>query len=264
MPAVFESPATRRIGGRHSLPYGFARCSAAISVGRRRSTHERVHRSLERIADTGLLEPGESPASVLFAELESEAAAAEFFGDDQRRRAASKRVDDELPFLGAGADDASQELLRHLAAMKAGPLLERPRHSREIPRVLPLGEAVAQVLWTQDPRVVGQSPAGISPRVGIHELPGRGNAVLRVVLPKGETFRILDEVEQMGMRAAELMRAIDAERVIPDDPTAAMKADLLTLQLQLGGEFIADRQPERARRLQPRWTGSIQLRHQSR
>ena len=51
----------------------------------------------------------------------------------------------------------------------------------------------------------------------------------------------------MDVRAGELLRAVDAERVVPDDPAAGRKADLvLGVDLQLGGVFVADRQPESA------------------
>ena len=67
---------------------------------------------------------------------------------------------------------------------------------------------------------------------------------------KVNCLRILDEIEQVGVRAAELVFAVHAERVVPDDPTAGVEADLLAEQLQLGGILVADGQPERARRLE--------------
>src|SRR5262249_50850999 len=50
--------------------------------------------------------------------------------------------------------------------------------------------------------------------------------------------------------------AIDAKRVVPDDPTANVEAELLRLDLQFGGIFVADREPERAIRLQDSMDGA--------
>ena len=65
----------------------------------------------------------------------------------------------------------------------------------------------------------GSRPVGVRPAVAVDQLPGRGHADRLGV--ERELLRVLDEVEQVGVRAAELVLAVHAERVVPDDPTAA-------------------------------------------
>ncbi len=69
--------------------------------------------------------------------------------------------------------------------------------------------------------------------------------VVQIVAAKGETFRVFHKVKQVRVRAGELVRAVHAKRVIPNHPTAAVKASALSLQLELGGILVANRQPER-------------------
>ena len=48
------------------------------------------------------------------------------------------------------------------------------------------------------------------------------------------------------MRAREVRLAVDAERVVPDDPATAGESDFaLHAYFEFGGIFIADREPER-------------------
>src|SRR5262249_12436287 len=55
----------------------------------------------------------------------------------------------------------------------------------------------------------------------------------------------------MRVATTELLGAVNAERVIPDDPAATGKAEfLLKNELQFRGIFVADRQPERPCRLE--------------
>jgi hypothetical protein len=54
----------------------------------------------------------------------------------------------------------------------------------------------------------------------------------------------------MGVRAAELLLAVHTERVVPDYPAPAGEADFPGDELQFGGVFVADRQPESPRRLE--------------
>ena len=83
----------------------------------------------------------------------------------------------------------------------------------------------------------------VGPRVCIDQLPGRGDADFRVI--KRERVLIFHEVEKVGVAAAELFLAIYPECIIPDDPTAQIQADIAMCDdLQLGGEFVTDRQPE--------------------
>src|SRR5205823_13988728 len=105
-------------------------------------------------------------------------------------------------------------------------------------------ETVRQILRAQDPGIVWQTAPRISPGVRVHQLACRrhtdGEAVER------ETLRILNEVEQMRVTAAEFLGAVDPECVIPDDPAAAGKPQLvLKDELQLRCVFVADRQPKR-------------------
>src|SRR5580692_9261144 len=58
-------------------------------------------------------------------------------------------------------------------------------------------------------------------------------------------------MEEMRVAAAEFLGAIDSEGVIPHDPAAAMKTQVvLECQLQLGRIVIANCQPKCAVRLQ--------------
>ncbi len=48
------------------------------------------------------------------------------------------------------------------------------------------------------------------------------------------------------MGAGELLFAVHPEGVIPDDPTAADQSAVLRDELEFGGIFVADSEPERA------------------
>ena len=145
------------------------------------------------------------------------------------------------------ANDAAQKLLRHLAAVPAGPLLKGPAHAGKIPRVFVRLKPLGQILRAKDPGVVGEPAGGIRPRVGIDQLPRRGDSHRRVGGVEGEFLRVLHHLKQVRVRAIELRRAIHSEGVIPDDPTAAGQPMLpLKHDLQLGGVFVADGQPKRA------------------
>src|SRR5689334_12204535 len=96
-----------------------------------------------------------------------------------------------------------------------------------------------QVLGPQNPGVVGQPSVGIAPGIAIDEQSGGGNAVLRLGGEKRKFLRVFEEMKQVGVRAAELVFAVHAERVVPDDPTADVEAEFLRLDLQLGGVFVA-------------------------
>ena len=62
---------------------------------------------------------------------------------------------------------------------------------------------------------------------------------------------VLDEVEQVGVAAGELVLAVDAEGVVPDDPVSEVEADVaMGDHLELGDVFVADGQPEGAVRRQ--------------
>src|SRR5690349_10676940 len=53
-------------------------------------------------------------------------------------------------------------------------------------------------------------------------------------------------MEQVRVRAAELLLAVHPERVVPDDPTAAVEAGILAGNLELGGIIVPDGEPESA------------------
>jgi hypothetical protein len=77
----------------------------------------------------------------------------------------------------------------------------------------------------------------------------RGDADRLVV--EGEALRVLNEVEQVRVAPAELLGAVDAEGVVPDNPVPQGQAHVAVEDhLQLGRELVADRQPERAVRLE--------------
>jgi hypothetical protein len=68
---------------------------------------------------------------------------------------------------------------------------------------------------------------------------------------KVKCLGVPDEVEEVDVAAGELLGAVDAEGVVPDDPTAAVEGDVvLGGQLQFRGVFVADGQPKRPVRLQ--------------
>ena len=48
----------------------------------------------------------------------------------------------------------------------------------------------------------------------------------------------------MRVRTTKSVDAVNSERVIPDDPTAAMKTDLLGFDFQFRGILVTDRQPK--------------------
>ena len=142
------------------------------------------------------------------------------------------------------------KLLGHLAAVEAGPLLERAGHAGKY--------QVSSADVKQSARSCGRSthvssgrrPAGWRGRRRRRSCRAEGMRFSSSLAAKRELLRIFDKIKQVGVRAAELVFAIHAERVIPDHPAAQMEADLLAGDLQLGGILIADRQPERARRLE--------------
>ena len=140
-----------------------------------------------------------------------------------------KGVEDELAGVRAGADDAAEELLGHLAAVEAGALLEGAGDAGEVPDVLVGAEAVDDVLRADEPGIVREPAGRIRAGVAVDELAGRGDADLVVV--ERAVLRVLDEVEEMRVRAAELIFAVHAEGVVPDDPAPASEADLLAEEL---------------------------------
>ena len=129
--------------------------------------------------------------------------------------------------------------------MPARSLLERAADPREVPGVFRRAEAVGQVLRTQHPGVVGEPARRVGPLVTVDEFAG-GRHADRVGVER-ERRRIANEVKQVDVRPAEFLLAVDAERVIPDDPTAAGEPEFPRGDhLQFRGVFVADRQPKRA------------------
>ncbi len=79
--------------------------------------------------------------------------------------------------------------------------------------------------------------------VGVDQLPGGRHTDCRTV--EREFFCIPHKMKEMRMTAAELLRAVDAKRVIPDDPASADEAQfVLKDQLQFCRILIADGQPK--------------------
>ena len=103
--------------------------------------------------------------------------------------------------------------------MEPHSLFEGPGHARKIPGGLIRGEALRNILRTQNPRIVRQPAGGMRAAIGIDQLPGRWDADFLLV--KGVALTVLDEVEQMRVRPIEFLGAVDAESVVPDDPAAA-------------------------------------------
>lgn len=138
--------------------------------------------------------------------------------------------------------------------------MSKPCYAKPTPVVA--GQFSKNIGRRNDPGVIRQPAAWIRPLVVVDQLTRRRNSVL--VRLEDKVARVFDEMEQMNVRAAEIAGAVDAERVIPDDPTAAVKADLLALDLQFSGIFIADRKPESPLLASTRCTAEIHSRDQER
>ena len=108
---------------------------------------------------------------------------------------------------------------------------------------------------SDDPRIVRQAAFRIGSFVVVDQFACGWNSIVEIVGAKCEVLWILDEVEQVSVRATELLLAIHTERVIPDDPTAAMETDVLARQFQLGRVLVADRQPKGSVALQDSMNG---------
>ena len=225
------------------LPANLSRC------GRRRADGW-LGRSVQGIADTDRRQPVGAAFGILRRQLKAEITPTKFFGHGQGRCAAAERIEHEIAFGRAKLDDAAEQLFRHLTAVKSGPLFERAGNAREVPGVFGRSEAARQILRSQDPRIVRQAAGGVGPIVGIHQLPGRGDAVLQLFGPEGELLGVFDKVKQVGVRPAELILAVHAKRVVPDDPTTRVETDLLAGNFEFGRVLVADSQPERARLFQ--------------
>src|SRR5947209_4780766 len=100
-----------------------ARC--ALAPLPRPGVDARLLGAFEGLADVGGVEAGLGPLGVVGGEFEAEVTAVELPGDGQGRAAAGERVEHEVSGAGAGPDDPAEELFGHLAAVPAGPLLER-------------------------------------------------------------------------------------------------------------------------------------------
>src|SRR5438105_15472536 len=111
------------------------------------------------------------------------------------------------------------------------------------------GKTFRRVLRAEDPRVIGQAPLRVRARVCVDELACRRHA--NAIAIECEILGVFDEVEQVCVAATELPFAVYAERVIPDHPAPAVESQLaLEDHLQLGGEVVADSEPEGAGRLE--------------
>src|SRR5688572_9017505 len=109
--------------------------------------------------------------------------------------------------------------------MEAFPFFKRSSYAGEIPRVMRRSKGMwRRALRTQDPRVVRKSSARIRSLIRIYKLSGRHNSYRRILRIEREIGRVFRKVKQMRVRTTEPTHTIDAERVIPNDPTAAPKS----------------------------------------
>jgi hypothetical protein len=106
--------------------------------------------------------------------------------------------------------------------MPAGSFFEGAAHAAEIPGIFLALEPLGQVLGPENPGIVRQPAQGIGACVGVDQLPGRRHSDGKVV--EGEVLRILDEMKEVRVAAAELFGAVDPEGVIPNDPATAGEA----------------------------------------
>ena len=130
-----------------------------------------------------------------------------------------------------GSNNSGQQLFWHLTAVKPFAFLEGPSDTSKVPSVVMWAERVRGVLRPGDPSVIRQSSIRIGSVVGVYQLPRRFDTDLWVHAVKGEFLFVFYKVKQMGVGAAKTVAAIDAKRVVPDDPTAAVKTGLLRSDL---------------------------------
>ena len=143
---------------------------------RRRGAGRRVGRAVQPVAHRSLLQTGLDLLHVILGELEAEPLPPQLLRHSST--SCHCRQTDRAPrFLRfrAAADDSAQQLLRHLAAVEPFPLLERAGHTGKVPCIVIGQKTRGHVLRTQDPGVVRQAALGVRPRVGIDQLPSRGD-----------------------------------------------------------------------------------------
>ena len=115
--------------------------------------------------------------------------------------------------------------------MEPFPFFERARNARKVPRVVMRAKRVRSVLRSRDPSVVGQSATRVGSIVGVDHLTSRFDSDLRVHAVERELFFVFYKMKTVSVRAAETVAAIDSERVVPDHPTATVKANFLRSDL---------------------------------
>ena len=226
-------PAATRL--RFLKPPAVLRCGHAL---------EGLGSAVERIALVDGRQPFLDPRRVCRREFETDEPPAEFLGDGERGAAAAEWIQHRVAFVARRPNDPAEQLLGHLAAVPAGTFLECAADAGEVPRVGVGAKALGQVLWAEDPGVVREPAGRAGPLVAVDEFAGARHPD-RVGVER-EVCGILHEVKDVGMRAAELLPAVDAEGVIPDHPAAAGEPEIAGCDhLEFGRIFVADRQPER-------------------
>ena len=129
--------------------------------------------------------------------------------------------------------------------MEASPFFERSSDPRKVPHILIRGEPFRAVLRAQNPSIIWIPPLRIRSCIRIHQLSRRWNG--NVCGIERKTLWVLVKVKKVRMRTSEFGFAVHSERVVPHDPTSAMKTDLLCDQFQFRGILITDRKPKRPR-----------------
>jgi hypothetical protein len=109
--------------------------------------------------------------------------------------------------------------------VKSSSLFKRSIDTRKVPCVFIGIEAIHTILRSKDPSIVGESTLGIGARIGVDQLTCRGDSDLRG--DEGKVFGVFYEIEKMRVRAGEFVLTMYAKGVVPNDPIARMKADLL-------------------------------------
>ena len=111
----------------------------------------------------------------------------------------------------------------------------------------------------------GRRPVGVGPAVGVDELPGRGDADRPSSL-NVNCFGSFTKWNRWAWTAAELLLAVDAERVVPDHPAPAGESPSSRWKISFSSAAysspIASQNVPSG--LSTRWTAPTQCRDQSR
>src|SRR5262249_18134250 len=203
-----------------------------------RSAGKRVLRTIHRVANTHRCDPSICVTHILWRNLVADPLSAQFLCYDQGAAGAGEGIEHHVARIRTATYDSLQQTLRHLAAVETGTLLKRPGDTRKVPRVVVRTERRRCVLGTEYPSIIWYTTARVRPTIVIDKLPRGANPNFRIV--KGEVLRVLNEIQQMGVRAAKFFRAVNAECVVPNDPISKVKAKLLGKTLDPRDVLIPD------------------------